>query len=121
MIGHLPRRIGGILGALLALMVQVAIGATVPRPDPVAVLYSAETLCHSDVPHDGSDHKPSPLDCLVCTQCVALHAAQVALPDVPVLRPPLSGIMRLDGPSVRVTSAPPSPRRPVQPRAPPIG
>src|SRR6185437_6840992 len=63
----------GILGALLALMVQIAVGATVPQTDPVASVFSAETLCHADQPSDGSDHKAPPLACLVCPFCVVVH------------------------------------------------
>ena len=36
----------GLLSALLALMVQLSAGASVPRLDPVAQLVGAETLCH---------------------------------------------------------------------------
>jgi hypothetical protein len=111
--------IGGLFATLLALMVQVAMGATVPRPDPAAAVFSAETLCHTETPSDGSHHKPPPLDCLVCPFCVALHAAAVALPDAPVLRPPGSRTLRPALPVVAVSPPPPPAWRPVQQRAPP--
>lgn len=109
----------GIFAALLALMVQIAVGATVPRPDPVAAVFSAEVLCHSEGPADGSGHKAPPLDCMVCPFCIALHASAVALPDAPVLPPPGSRIMLLAMPAIVVSPPPPMPRPPVQPRAPP--
>jgi hypothetical protein len=112
--------ITGMLAALLALMVQIAVGATVPQTDPVAALFLAETLCHSDQPSDGSDHKAPPLDCLLCPFCVVVHAQAVALPDVPVLRPPSAKWLLVVLPEVAVPPPPPLPRPPGQPRAPPF-
>lgn len=113
-------RLSGIFAALLALMVQVAIGATVPQPDPVASVLAVETFCHAETPTDGSGHKTPPLDCLVCPFCVAVHAqAMVALPDVPVV--PLPGLRVVPvaaSPGV-AAPPPPQPRPPGQPRAPP--
>jgi len=113
-------RVSGLLAALLALMVQIAIGAAVPQPDPVASVVSAETLCHTDQPADGSDHKIPPLACLVCPFCVVVHAQAVALPSAPVLRPPSAKGLRVVLPDMAVSPPPASPRPPGQPRAPPF-
>jgi hypothetical protein len=110
----------GILGALLALMVQIAVGATVPQTDPVASVFSAETLCHTDQPSDGSDHKAPPLACLACPFCVVVHAQAVALPSAPVLRPPSAKRLRVVLPDMAVSPPPSLPRPPGQPRAPPL-
>jgi hypothetical protein len=109
-----------MLAALLALMVQIAIGATAPQPDPVATVFAAETLCHTDQPADGPDHKAPPLDCLVCPFCIAVHAQAVALPDAPVLHPPGATALRAALPEVAISPPPPLPRPPGQPRAPPL-
>ncbi|WP_325599788.1 hypothetical protein [Rhodopila sp.] len=116
----LARRFPGLLAALVALMVQIALGTTVPKPDPVAAVFSTETLCHPQPASDGSNHRAPPLDCLVCPFCLALHAAAaVALPDVPAVRPPGSRlVLHAPAPFVQAT-APPVPRLPGQPRAPP--
>jgi hypothetical protein len=113
-------RISGMVAVLLALMVQIAVGATVPQIDPVVALFSAETLCHTDQPSDGPDHESPPLDCLLCPFCVVVHAQAVALPDAPVLRPPNAKWLRVTLPEVAVPPLPPLPRPPGQPRAPPL-
>ncbi len=112
-------QISGMLAALLALMVQIAVGATVPQPDPVAAVFSLGALCHAEQPSDGSDHKTPPLECLVCPFCVVVHAQAVALPDAPVLRPPNAKWLLAALPEVAVSPQPPLPRPPGQPRAPP--
>nr|WP_294517692.1 DUF2946 family protein [uncultured Rhodopila sp.] len=113
----------GLFAVLLALMVQLGVGATVPRPDPFALLTGAGTLCHAD---DESGTAPSqapghPADCLVCPLCVALHAQAAPL---------IAGGPSLVAPSLRTerraelpppSTAPPATQRPPsQPRAPPI-
>jgi hypothetical protein len=116
---HLP----GLFAVLLALMVQLGIGASVPRFDVVTQLIGAEILCH---PPDKSGDTPSPaplhpLDCLICPLCVALHAPPMVLvPDVAVVAPS-AGVVVLRSELPPPSTAPPSPRRrPSQPRAPPI-
>nr|WP_294556425.1 hypothetical protein [uncultured Rhodopila sp.] len=113
----------GLLAALLALMVQLGIGASVPRPDPLAQIAGAGTLCHAP---DGGDGPPNrapmhPLDCLVCPLCAVLHAQPAALVSgTPMLAPSAAAMVvrpELPPPS----TAPPGPQRPPsQPRAPPI-
>jgi hypothetical protein len=92
----------GLLAVLLALMVQLGVGASVPRPDPVALLNG--TICHADDDAGGAPASPAPhtADCLVCPLCVAVHAPSVALVAASQVSPP-------------------APRRPPsQPRAPPL-
>jgi hypothetical protein len=111
----------GLIAVLLALMVQLGIGATVPRVDPIAL--AAGAICHADEPAGGNQDTPpnhAP-DCLVCPLCAAVHApaiavlaAQMVLPAPPVMLVSRPG---LPPPS----TAPPSAQRPPnQPRAPPV-
>jgi hypothetical protein len=122
----MPKRLipgPGLLAALLALMVQLGIGASVPRPNQLAQIAGAETLCQAP---DGAAEPPSrapvhPLDCLFCPLCAALHAPPATpVSGTPVLAPSTAAIVirpELPPPS----TAPPAPRRPPsQPRAPPI-
>jgi hypothetical protein len=113
----------GLLAALLALMVQLGIGASVPRLDQLVLIDGVETLCHVA---DGNAGPPNqspmhPLDCLVCPLCAALHAQPAApVPGAPVLTPTaVAMVIRPELPPP--STAPPGPRRPPsQPRAPPI-
>jgi hypothetical protein len=109
----------GLFGALLALMVQLGAGASVPRIDPI----SGTALCHAD---DGAGGAPSPAPfhgsyCPICPLCIALHAPSAILASVSATPlPPVAAVVlktELPPPS----TAPPSPHRPPsQPRAPPI-
>src|SRR6202012_5368447 len=42
----------GLVAALFALMVQIALGAIVPAADPGAAVASAEVLCHTGGPNE---------------------------------------------------------------------
>jgi len=112
----------GLFALLLALMVQLAVGASVPRLDPMVVITGAAALCHATDDTGGTPNRsPShPPDCLVCPLCVALHAQAIPLiADAAVPAPPTIPAERraeLPPPS----TAPPAPHRPPsQPRAPP--
>jgi hypothetical protein len=112
----------GLLAALLALMLQLGIGASVPRPDQLARLAGAATLCRAS---DGAAAPPGrapmpPPDCLVCPLCAALHAPPATpLCEPSMVAPPAVAIvMRSELPPP--ATAPPGPQRPPsQPRAPP--
>ncbi|HEX3576509.1 MAG TPA: hypothetical protein VHU42_18070 [Rhodopila sp.] len=111
----------GLLVALLALMAQLGVGASVPRLDPFAQVIGTEILCHPPAGSGGTPAPMHPFDCLMCPFCVALHApAAVLVSDVSVLAPSaLVVLLRAELPPP--STAPPSPRRaPSQPRAPPL-
>ena len=110
----------GLFAVLLALMVQLGVGASVPRIDPVT---GVAALCHAE--HDG-DGRPSkaplhPADCLACPFCAALNAAAFVL--VPVIdRPSPPALVVVDKTALPppATAPPIADRAPGQPRAPPI-
>jgi hypothetical protein len=118
----IPRvSLSGQLAALLALMVQLAVGATVPRLDPV--MLADAPICHSDAggssggPATPPGHSP---DCLLCPLCVAIHAPAIAEapPGVVLPNPSMVVVSRSELPPP--SRAPPAFRRPPnQPRAPP--
>jgi hypothetical protein len=71
----------GLLLALLALVVQLAFGAIVPRIESAAALDGATTICHVD----GNSHQEPPArhypaDCTVCPLCTTLNPSAFALP-----------------------------------------
>ena len=109
----------GLFAVLLAMMVQLGIGASVPRIDP---LTGVAALCHTA---QGSGGRPSNApehrdDCLACPLCAALNAASFALvPVIGRVLPPavvLPGKTELPPPA----TAPPAPECAAgQPRAPP--
>jgi len=113
----------GLLAVLLALMAQLAIGASVPRSDPVAAIAGVDAICHTIDDSSGTPAAPAPmhpLDCPVCPFCIALHAPAVALVSPgPALTPPEAMVV-LRGELPPPSTAPPAPHRPPgQPRAPP--
>ncbi len=113
----------GLLAVLLALVVQLGVGATVPRSDPGAIIAGDEAICHAQAngPGNTPDRPPThPADCLVCPLCVALHAASATLvpPEVALSRTTVMVVLRSELPPP--STAPPSRHRPAsQPRAPP--
>ena len=112
----------GLLAALLALMAQLGIGASVPRIDPLAQLIGAEVLCHvaddgGRTPAPGPRH---PLDCLICPLCVISHMPQATLVFDALLLTPSAVVVVLRSELPPPSTAPPAQRRaPSQPRAPP--
>ena len=110
---HLP----GLFAVLLALMAQLAAGASVPRIDPL----TGAALCHAADPGGTPAKPPShPPDCPICPLCVALHVASAALlPMIDSLPPPTLAVVGKTALPPPAT-APPAPLRPAsQPRAPP--
>jgi hypothetical protein len=115
------RYLCGLFAVLLALAVQLATRADVPRPNPMAQLAGVEILCHGASDAGGAPAKVPvhPGDCLACPFCVAGSPTIPVIPSPPDLALP------------RVTLAqrpelPPPPRAPpfrlwspTQPRAPP--
>ncbi len=112
----------GLLGALLALMVQLALAAVVPAPAaPSRLAFADAPICHAA---DSSGSAPAPghaPECLICPLCIAIHAsAAISLPtgeaSVPVAR--LHPLPRPELPPP--ATAPPSVDWPPNPsRAPP--
>jgi len=111
---HLP----GVLAVLLALAAQLGLGASVPRPDPLARFSDLVVLCHPNSPSPTPAH---PANCVICPLCVAVHAPAPTL---------VADGLPLPFPAVWTDglAAPPPPARgpPVhwriaaQPRAPPV-
>ena len=111
----------GLLAVLLALMVQLGLGASAPRADLV-VIAGVESICHADEDSDGIPtpaprHSP---DCLICPLCLVLHNPAAPLVALgPALAPP-GGVVVHRGELPPPSTAPPAPHRPPsQPRAPP--
>jgi hypothetical protein len=110
----------GLFFALLALVMQLASGATVPRMEALAALAGAATICHA---HETSDEAPrsphAPADCLFCPLCVSLSAPALANSASPLLPAPPMVVV------ARAAVLPPSTAPPTvvvlaaQPRGPP--
>lgn len=114
--------IHGLFAVLLALAVQLGVGATVPRTDSLARLAGMATLCDSG-DHGPTDGVPTPHDpsaCLLCPACVVVHTATVVLlPATISLKVPRIVLARPELPPP--ATAPPSlAARPFQSRAPPV-
>lgn len=110
-------KLHGMFAVLLALSVQLGMGATVPRIEPAA---GAMALCHTDDASNGVPSRSAP-DCVICPLCVVLQAQFAVLTeDRPVLAPRATlTILRSEQPPP--ARAPPTAfRPPVQPRAPPF-
>lgn len=111
----------GLVAALLALMVQLALGAAVPNADARTRLTLADApICHTD--DTGGGPMPAHLpDCLACPLCAAVHAsaAVVLIPGSQAV--PAAWLHPLPRPELPPpATAPPSlDRPPNQPRAPP--
>ncbi|HVZ07295.1 DUF2946 family protein [Rhodopila sp.] len=118
-------RTAGLLAALFALTVQLALGAVVPRIDPIKAAWDigSAPICHGD--DGGSPSTPDShhhlADCLVCPLCAALHAPAPPLPDVatrlPAPPPELALRPELPPPA---TAGPLLGWTPNQARAPPV-
>jgi hypothetical protein len=105
----------GLFAVLLALMVQLGLGAAVPRLDPVA---QAAALCHpGGAPGPAPTH---PADCVVCPLCIVLHAAPAGLvASQEAVLPPSRVVARRVALLPPSTAPPLAQRPPSQPRAPP--
>ncbi len=86
------RSLAGLLGlfaALAALASQLALGATVPNPDPATMLAAAGVICHVGEAQAG-DHRGAPpdhRDCAICPLCAAMSVH----PAAPAVPPALAG------------------------------
>jgi hypothetical protein len=113
----------GLIAALFALMVQIALGAIVPAPDPGAAVASAEVLCHTGGPNDDGSGSVPPIhssDCLVCPLCAALHAPSPVLGSGPVVPVPIQAGFRLAVVYAPVAAPSRADYPPLQARAPPL-
>jgi hypothetical protein len=112
----------GLLFALLALAVQLAFGADVPRAEVVTALDGATTICHADGTSDQAPSPPHHLpDCLVCPLCVSLAAPGIVLLAAgPLLPLPQVAILRRAGLPPPATAPPVAPPLAAQPRGPPV-
>jgi len=123
-------RLRGLFAVLLALMVQLGAGASVPAVNPLA---GAAVLCHSDDAYTDDtytgdtgrspSHTPGhmPADCPMCPLCSAPHVSSATLiPVAPPLSPPARGIVAKVELPPSPTGPPASHWPPGQPRAPPI-
>lgn len=112
----------GLFAALLALVVQLGAGASVPRPDPLRQIADVAILCHGADDTGGAPARlPSHLfDCLLCSHCIAAQPQIPPVPAPPYLVPPRVWQVRraeLPPPS---RAPPPRYRTAIQPRAPPV-
>lgn len=107
-----------VMAMLLALAVQLGLGAIVPRVEPLLQLAATQTLCHPGTP--GQPQPPHPSECLLCAFCVAVHAPATMLAAATWQKLPALRIARAEAGLPPPARAPPSPFRPPhQPRAPP--
>jgi hypothetical protein len=119
----------GLIAALIALMVQLAIGAmvspsgafgTTASGDSTLAALGAAPICHADSDGSGTPAPAHLPDCLSCPLCVAVHTPFASPPSasVALLAPPAPPSGRPALPPE--ATAPPAPNWPaVQPRAPP--
>jgi hypothetical protein len=112
----------GLFLALLALVVQLAFGAVVPRPEVAEVLDNAGIICHAATP-DGTappaHHHHTP-DCQFCPLCMSLAAPGLVLPGAsPHPPPPQVAAFRRPGLAPPATAPPPVAVLAAQPRGPP--
>jgi len=79
----------GLLLALLALAMQLAFGAVVPRIEIASTLAGATAICHADETSDQAPPAPHhPADCPICPLCVSLSGPAFALTAHPALPTP---------------------------------
>ena len=109
-------KLHGIFGVLLALSVQIGMGANVPRIEP---LDRTVALCHMD--DDGSSPPSHSADCLICPLCIILQIQLVVLDEGRCILKPRAALTITRPEQPPPARAPPTAfRPPVQPRAPPL-
>lgn len=112
----------GLLLTMLALVVQLAFGAVVPRPEVALALDEARTICHAPASPDGAptpSRHPMP-DCQFCPLCVSLATPGMVLPGA-APQPPLPQVVAFHRPAVPPATAPPvAAVLSAQPRGPPV-
>ncbi len=114
----------GLFLVLLALVVQLAFGAVVPRPDIAMALNETGVICRAASPSDSTTppaHHHHMPDCQFCPLCVSLATPGIVLPGA-APRPPLPQIVAFRRPGL-----PPPPTAPpvvallsAPPRGPPF-
>jgi hypothetical protein len=114
----------GLCLVLLALMVQLAFGAVVPRPEIALVLDHSGVICHAPAPADGTTppahHHPMP-DCQFCPLCMSLATPGIVLPgSAPNPPPPRIVAFRRPGLPPPATAPPVPESLAAQPRGPPV-
>lgn len=126
---HVPMRprptpVFGLFLALLALGVQLAIGAVVPQPQVGLALDELGVICHAPAA-PGETPSPPPHrmpDCVLCPLCAAMaappHVLASGAPVVP--RPSHVTIIAPTGWLPPATAPPVAPLTTAQPRGPPI-
>jgi len=118
---HPRRSLTGLFLALLALMCQLAVGATVPAAAAQALdpLAGVARICHSDDGGQTPAHNHTAPDCQLCPLCAAFVTPAATLADTPTVPAPLAVALPLAAPAPQAT-APPSTRPPeTRPRGPP--
>jgi hypothetical protein len=113
----------GLIAVLFAMMSQLALGASVPRVDPIAALAGLAAICHVNDDAGGAPAKQPihPADCLVCPLCVVAHMPSAILVSGESDPEPSNVAMVLRHELPPPSTAPPTrSRSPGQPRAPPI-
>lgn len=118
---RLRRSLTGLFLALLALMCQVAVGATVPAAAAQALrpLAGFGVICHAEDGGPAPAHRHSAPDCQLCPLCVAFVTPAATLADAPAVPAPVSVALPLAAPPPPAT-APPVPRPlETRPRGPP--
>lgn len=115
-----PSSFPGVLLALLALVMQLAYGATVPRESVPSPLQAANFICHADDDGQSPSRAPS-RDCGLCPLCVLRVAPAMALPaGAPVLVPSRLAFPWHAGPHPLAQAIHPVPGTDAQPRGPPF-
>jgi Protein of unknown function (DUF2946) len=112
----------GLLAALFALIVQLALGATVPSAGAQAGMAILEApICHTDDSGSGGSAPAHVPDCLVCPLCAGVQASIVGILPVGVAVVTAAWLPSLARPELPPPAiAPPSiDWPPNQPRAPP--
>ncbi len=122
----IQRRISasGLFVALLALVAQLAFGATVPRPEIALVLDDAGIICHAPTSSDGTTppaHRHHMPDCQFCPLCMSLATPGIVLPGAaPHPPPPQVAAFRRPGLPPPATAPPVAALLSAQPRGPPV-
>ncbi|HEY1935492.1 MAG TPA: hypothetical protein VGG99_26075 [Acetobacteraceae bacterium] len=121
-----PTTVFGLPLVLLALAVQIAVGAIVLQPQMMELMQLSQTspICHANTPAD--DHSPAAPHraphCMFCPLCAAVatsgHVLSGAQPPLPV--PPQIVALSREGMPPPATAPPVASPNAAQPRGPPI-
>src|SRR5690242_12153100 len=111
----------GLFAVLLALTMQLVVGAEVPRLDPAVQVADVEALCHGTDDAGGAPAKAPvhPVDCLIHACCIAAHPQLPLVPLPPDLAPPHVRVVQRAELPPRSRAPPARSWSPTQPRAPP--